>query len=161
MFGQPLAHGQLFCQAPDRHLQPDSYSSLPDVDAAEQPEHHSQDESHGHGEQRGQQPVKDEFDQLEGGVASYPHSVEAVRGAGLRDDIFEADLSHHTTQRHTMSNSSAASGVFERDGLTRRQPLPGIHAGHYQRYMKTKRSHYTQNVYIIYFDNRNSAYFHL
>lgn len=160
MFGQPLAQCQLFCQAADRHLQLDSNPSLPDVDAAEQPEQHSQDESHRHGEQRGQQPVKDEFDQLERGVASYPHSVEAVRGAGLRDDIFEANLSHHTVQRHTMRHSSAANGVCEHDGLTRRQPLPGIHAGDISVaacYMKTKRSHYTQNVYIIYFDNRNSA----
>lgn len=69
------------------------------MDAAEHPEHHPEDERHGHGEQRGQQAVKDEFDQLEGGVASYPHSVEAVRGDGLRDDIFEADLSDHTSQR--------------------------------------------------------------
>lgn len=76
------------------------------MDAAEHPEHHSQDESHGHGEQRSQQPVEDELDQLERGVASDPHSVEAVRGAGLRDDVFEADLSHHTIQRHTMRNPS-------------------------------------------------------
>lgn len=52
--------------------------SLPDVDAAEHPEDHSEEESHGHGQQRGQQAVKDEFDQLERSVASYPHSVEAV-----------------------------------------------------------------------------------
>lgn len=64
----------------------------PDVDAAEHPEHQSQDEGHGHGEQRGQQAVKDEFDQLKRSVAPYPHSVEAVRGDGLRDDIFKTHL---------------------------------------------------------------------
>lgn len=62
------------------------------MDAAEHPEHHAEDERHGNGQQRAQQPVEDEFDQLEGGVASYPHSVEAVRGDGLCDDIFKADL---------------------------------------------------------------------
>lgn len=69
------------------------------MDAAEHPEHQAEEERHGHGEKRGQQAVKDEFDQLERGVASYPHSVEAVRGDGLRDDIFETDLSDHTSQR--------------------------------------------------------------
>lgn len=64
----------------------------PDVDAAEHPEDQPEDERHGHGQQRGQEPVKDEFDQLEHGVASYPHSVEAVRGDGLRDDILKTHL---------------------------------------------------------------------
>lgn len=76
------------------------------MDAAEHPEDHSEDESHGHGQQRGQQAVKDEFDQLKHGVASYPHSVEAVCGEGLRDDIFETDLSDHTSQRRTMSSEN-------------------------------------------------------
>lgn len=66
---------------------------LPDVDAAQHSEHHTEDKSHGHGEQRGQQAVKDELDQLKCGVASYPHSVEAVRGRGLRDHIFKTNLS--------------------------------------------------------------------
>lgn len=80
------------------------------MEAAEHPEHHPEDESQGHGEQRGQQAVKDEFDQLKHGVASYPHPVEAVRGDGLRDDIFKTDLSDHTRQRHTMKKYSALAG---------------------------------------------------
>lgn len=68
------------------------------MDAAEHPEHQTEDERHGHGEQRGQQAVKDEFDQLKHGVASYPHSVEAVCGDGLSDDIFETNLSHRTSR---------------------------------------------------------------
>lgn len=71
-------------------------SFLPDVDAAEHREHHTEDERHGHGQQRAQQPVKDEFDQFESGMAPYPHSVKAVRGDGLRDDIVKADLSDQT-----------------------------------------------------------------
>lgn len=66
------------------------------MDAAEHPEDQSEDERHGHGQQCGQQAVKDEFDQLKRGVASDPHFVEAVRGDGLRDDIFETDLLDHT-----------------------------------------------------------------
>lgn len=69
--------------------------SLPDVDAAEDPEEQPEDEGHGHCQQRGQQAVKEKLDQLEHGVASYPHSVEAVRGDGLRDDVFKTDLSGH------------------------------------------------------------------
>lgn len=69
--------------------------SLPDVDAAEHPEDQSQDERHGHGQQGGQQAVEDEFDQLERREAPDPHFVEAVRGDGLRDDIFETNLSDH------------------------------------------------------------------
>lgn len=52
--------------------------SLPDVDAAEQAEEQAEEERHGHGQQRGQHAVKEELDQLEGGVAPYPHPVEAV-----------------------------------------------------------------------------------
>lgn len=82
------------------------------MDAAEHPEHNPEDESHGHGEQRGQQAVKDEFDQLKRGVASYPHSVEAVRGDGLRDDIFETDLSDHTSlTTHSESNQRLQEGL--------------------------------------------------
>lgn len=66
---------------------------LPDVDAAEHREHQAQQESHGHGQQSRQQAVEDEFEQLKRGVTSDPHSVEAVRGDGLRDDIFKTDLS--------------------------------------------------------------------
>lgn len=66
--------------------------SLPDVDAAEHPEDQSEDESHGHGQQRAQHAVKEIFDQLERGVAPDPHLVEAVRGHGLRNDVIEADL---------------------------------------------------------------------
>lgn len=76
---------------------------LPDVDAAQHPEHHSEDERHRHGQQCGQQAVKDEFDHLERGVTSYPHFVEAVSGGGLSDDIFKANLSEHTSNGHTIT----------------------------------------------------------
>lgn len=108
---------------------------LPDVDAAEHPEDHAEDERHGHGQQRGQQAVKDEFDQLKGGVASDPHSVEAVRGDGLRDDIFKTNLSDrtsHGTQWAVKIMSSDSRKVCGGDGLTRRRRLPGIHAADYQ-----------------------------
>lgn len=89
--------------ASDKHraktLQVERNFFLPDVDAAEHPEHHPEDESHRHGQQCGQHAVKDEFDQLKGGVASDPHSIEAVRGDGLRDDIFKTDLSDHIKAR--------------------------------------------------------------
>lgn len=62
------------------------------MNAAEHSEDQSEDESHGHSQQSGQQAVKDEFDQLEGGVASYPHFIEAVCGNWLRDDILKTDL---------------------------------------------------------------------
>lgn len=76
---------------------------LPDVDAAEHPEDQSEDEGHRHGQQRGQQAVKNKFHQLKHGVASYPYSVEAVRGDGLRDDIFKTNLSDQTRfQRESM-----------------------------------------------------------
>lgn len=77
------------------------------MDAAQHPEHQAEDESHGHGEQRGQQAVKDEFDQLKHGVASYPHSVEAVCGDGLGDDIFETNLLHHTSRSGEKNRISA------------------------------------------------------
>lgn len=80
-----------------RNLQVEQNFSLPDVDAAEHPEDQSKDESHGNRQQRGQQAVKDEFDQLKRGVASYPHSVEAVRGDRLRDDIFKTNLTDYTS----------------------------------------------------------------
>lgn len=72
---------------------------LPDVDAAEGREHQPQGERQGHGQQGGQQPVEDEPEQLEGCVAADPHSVEAVRGAGLREDVFKIDLFGH---KHTV-----------------------------------------------------------
>lgn len=87
--------------------------SLPDVDAGEHPEHQTEDESHGHGEQRGQQAVKDEFDQLKHGVASYPHSVEAVCGDGLSDDIFETNLSHRTSRSGEKNMISAGKGKHD------------------------------------------------
>lgn len=68
------------------------------MDAAEHSEDHSEDKSHGHGQQRGQQTVKDEFNQLKHGVASYPHSVEAVCGDGLRNDIPKPNLSDCKSQ---------------------------------------------------------------
>lgn len=83
-----------------KSISSDSFS-LPDVDAAQYSERHTEDESHGHGQQRGQQAVKDELDQLKGGVASYPHSVEAVRGRGLRDDIFKTNLSGQPSHAKT------------------------------------------------------------
>lgn len=84
-------------EAPNRLLQPDS-NSLPDVNTAEHSKDYPEEESHGHSEQCSQQAVKDEFDQLKGGVASNPHSVEAVRGNGLRDDIFKTHLLDQTGQ---------------------------------------------------------------
>lgn len=75
--------------------------SLPDVDAAQRSERHTEDESHGHGQHRGQQAVKAELDQLKGGVASYPHSVEAVRGCRLRDDIFKSNLAGQPSNAKT------------------------------------------------------------
>lgn len=91
--------------------------SLPDVDAAQDSEHHTEDESHGHGQQRGQQAVKDELDQLKGGVASYPHSVEAVRGRGLRDDIFETNLSgqpSHAKTKKVVISADTHGGLWAR-----------------------------------------------
>lgn len=100
-----LMHGARWAKlnaAPDRNLlQVMMNFSLPDVDAAEHREDQPEDERHGHGQQRGQQPVEDEFDQLKRGVASYPHFVEAVSGDGLCDDIFETNLSGHTSQGNT------------------------------------------------------------
>lgn len=72
------------------------------MDAAEHPEDQSEDEGHGHRQQRRQHAVEEEFDQLERGVASYPHFVEALSGLRLRDDILETNLSgnksHPVTQ---------------------------------------------------------------
>lgn len=78
------------------------------MDAAEHPEDQTKDESHGHGQQRGEQTVKRELHQLEHGVASYPHPVEAVCGEGLRDDIFETDLSHHSKTEKAENEQGAA-----------------------------------------------------
>lgn len=84
------------------------------MDAAEHCEHHPEDKGHGHGQQRGQQPVKDELDQLEGGVASYPHPVEAVRGRGLRDHVFKTNLSgppsHAETKKDIISADTHDGG---------------------------------------------------
>lgn len=85
--------------------------------AAQHPEHHTEDESHGHSQQRGQQAVKDELDQLKGGVASYPHSVEAVRGRGLRDDIFEVNLSgqpSHAKTEKVIISADTHGGLWAR-----------------------------------------------
>lgn len=105
------------------------------MDAAEHPEDQTKDESHGHGQQRGEQTVKRELHQLEHGVASYPHPVEAVCGEGLRDDIFETDLSHHSKTEKAENEQGAARRdaragrcASEDDGSRRRQRLPGIHA---------------------------------
>lgn len=65
----------------------------PDVHTAQHSEQQTQEESRGHGQQRAQQAVEEELRQLKGGVASDPHSVEAVRRDGLRDEILEAHLS--------------------------------------------------------------------
>lgn len=104
---------------------------LPDVDAAEHREHQAQQESHGHGQQSRQQAVEDEFEQLKRGVTSDPHSVEAVRGDGLRDDIFKTDLSGDRRERMVIKWSDGREALRKEpgggDGLTRRQRLPGIH----------------------------------
>lgn len=109
---------------------------LPDVDAAEHPEDQSQDESHRHGQQRGQQAVENKLHQLKHGVASYPHSVEAMCGDGLRDDIFETNLSDHNETEKAQSDQRAVKRadrkVPEDDGVRRRQRLPGIHGADYQ-----------------------------
>lgn len=78
------------------------------MDAAQHSEHHAEDKSQGHGQQRGQQAVKDELDQLERGVASYPHSVEAVRGRGLRDHIFKTHLSGQPSHAKTKKDIISA-----------------------------------------------------
>lgn len=98
----------------------DTILSLPDVDAAQHSEHHTEDESQGHGQQRGQQAVKDELDQLKCGVAPYPHSVEAVRGRGLRDHIFKTDLSgqpsHAETKKDIISADTHDGGGVDAHG---------------------------------------------
>lgn len=98
------------------------FLSLPDVDAAQHSEHHTEEKSHGHGQQRAQQAVKDELEQLEGGVASYPHSVEAVRGRGLRDHIFKTNLSGRVSHARTKKDLISA----DTHGGRSRQRLPGI-----------------------------------
>lgn len=84
------------------------------MDAAERAEPQAQQEGRGHGQQRAQQPVEEELDQLEGGVAADPHAVEAVRGARLRDDVLEPHLSRQSAQT-------------QNDGFTRKRRLPDIH----------------------------------
>lgn len=76
-----------------------SASSSPDVHAAERADPQAQQEGRGHGQERAQQPVEEEVDQLEGHVAADPHAVEAARGgARLRDDVLKAHLSRTHTQ---------------------------------------------------------------
>lgn len=106
---------------------PDTFLSLPDVDAAEHSEEHPEDKGHGHGQQRGQQPVKDELDQLKGGVASYPHPVEAVRARGLRDHVFKTNLSGHPSHAETKKDIISAD-THDGGGGARRLRLPGIQA---------------------------------
>lgn len=101
------------------------------MDAAQHSEHHTEDESQGHGQQRGQQAVKDELDQLKCGVAPYPHSVEAVRGRGLRDHIFKTDLSGQPSHAETKKDIISADTHEEGGGgggRARRLRLPGIQA---------------------------------
>lgn len=77
--------------------------SSPDVDAAQQSEEQPQCEGHGNSQQGGQQPVEEELDQLEGGVAPDPNSVEAVGGAGLANHIFKTHLLRNHNQSRPKS----------------------------------------------------------
>lgn len=80
--------------------------SSPDMDAAQHSEEQPQCEGHGNGQQGGQQPVEEELDQLEGGVAPNPNSVEAVGGARLADHVLETHLLRHHDQSRPKSEAT-------------------------------------------------------
>lgn len=65
---------------------------IPNMYTAEDPENNSYDECHGNGQKRGEDPVEDVFNQLEHSMTANPHSVKAVCGDGLSNDVFKTNL---------------------------------------------------------------------
>lgn len=63
---------------------------------AEDPKNNPRNKCHRNSQKRGENPVEDKFHQLEHSMTADPHSVKAVRGDGLSNDVFKTNLWNQT-----------------------------------------------------------------
>lgn len=89
---------QIFCnwavENTTESQQPSPTRSLfiPNMYTAEDPENNPRNKCQGNSQKRGEDPVEDVFHQLEHSMTADPHSVKAVRGDRLSDDVFKTNL---------------------------------------------------------------------